>query len=290
MATGEISYINLNGEVRPIAGASIKQDLEATVNSQNKIIAELNSQLEDIQTSLTETKNGYTALVKSLKSASILEQTPEGFSVKIEKPVYVLSLSQGEEKKTVSIKLYKDGQLATDSVSYYVVIFGIKNGTSFRLNEDLGNLLQEDGTLNFSYTADVDSILCNIYNSKDYKELVATNTINIATAPQGIYSVDIVCNEGSFVKDDDGTITIVCTLLRNGQSIKEEVINFLNKYSISLLYTLSWNNIDGNMSNSSNATGVFSFLKSALSDVTQFSCVVDNIPVESLEKEVFANG
>jgi len=44
------------------------------------------------------------------------------------------------------------------------------------------------------------------------------------------------------------------------------------------------------MSNSSNATGVFSFLKSALSDVTQFSCVVDNIPVESLEKEVFANG
>ena len=230
------------------------------------------------------------ALVKSLKSASILEQTPEGFSVKIEKPVYVLSLSQGEEKKTISIKLYKDGQLATDSLNYYVVIFGIKNGTSFRLNEDLGNLLQDDGTLNFSYTADVDSILCNIYNSKDYKELIATNTINITAQPQGIYGVDIVCSEGSFVKDDGGTITIICTLLRNGQPIKDKVINFLNKYSISLQYRLSWNNAEGNMSNSSNTTGVFNFLKSDLSDVTQFSCVIDNIPIDLLEKEVFANG
>lgn len=290
MATGEISYINLNGEVRPIAGASVKQDLETTINSQNKIIAELNSQLEDIQTSLTETKNGYMALVKSLKSASILEQTPEGFSVKIEKPVYVLSLSQGEKKKTISIKLYKDGQLATDSLNYYVVIFGIKNGTSFRLNEDLGNLLQDDGTLNFSYTADVDSILCNIYNSKDYKELIATNTINITAQPQGIYGVDIVCSEGSFVKDDGGTITIICTLLRNGQPIKDEVINFLNNYGSSLQYRLSWNNAEGNMSNSSNTTGVFNFLKSNLSDVTQFSCVIDNIPIDLLEKEVFANG
>ena len=69
---GEISYINLNGEKRKIAGAGLNQKIDNTIAAQNTIIQGLREENSNLKSAILETNDGLLSLVKGLKEGSVV--------------------------------------------------------------------------------------------------------------------------------------------------------------------------------------------------------------------------
>lgn len=281
---GEISYINLNGDVRPIGSIQAQADIENTLKAQNNTISDLTNQLENTRNQLIEMANGYASLVESLKSGSIIQQTPDGFFVGVKKSNFVINITQIGDK-TIHIKLYRDGEEIVDMPNTFRVrVSGIKNGESRRLNSDVGNFLLRDGTLDFTYTITVDSVTVVVYDSEG---VLASNTLNLTSKPQGLYTVEIICGDGGTILNNDEPLNIRCYVCRNGENVHDIVSEYIIGSGNNLLYTLSWNNNQGGMSNLTSNDGLFNISKELIPDSVEFNCEID-IPVDTLEQEVFS--
>ena len=284
---GEISYINLNGEKRKIAGAGLNQKVDNTIAAQNTIIQGLREENSNLKSAILETNDGLLSLVKGLKEGSVIEQTEDGFAVIINKVQYSAvvtpNIDENIKEYSLDISLYGDGLLAIDG-TFYCKVYGIVNGTMMDLYPD-ALLTIRDGHIKVRYNYFYNNLMVMVYDSSLYETLLCSSPVSIAkNTSKGTYSIEMVCNQG-YVRNSKDTSDIIITtrLFRNGEDIHTK----LGETGHSFTYKLYWYSPQdkGNYSMSSD-NGIFNIPKDKIDEKTTFYCEVD-IDTDAIESGVF---
>ena len=292
--SGEISYINLNGEVRKIAGSGMSQELSGSIDAQQTLIVNLQKQTEDLEIALAATKEKLASVVQGLTSGSILEQTDNGLYFAVNKVQYSLILTPDIDKDTknysLDVVLYADGQKVTNN-KFYARIYGMSNGTFINIHpsgSDTAAYNLIEGHCNAVYSIFYNSLTVMVYEGLDNNELICNSSISLSKegTPQGIYSIEMISNKG-FVRNKKDTDDIVITtkLFRNGVDV-HDIVMAAKPFE----YILYWYSPkEGKNIELKSKSGVFSISPSDIDSKTTFYCETD-IDIAYIESEVLKNG